>query len=196
LTSPPIDVPVPFMSGASDMAERHGCILAELSELGLGLARDLQQRALAAETPEAAADLADAFHRISRSVRQTLALEAKLERERRRRAQEDEIEELRQRPQRAEKRAAEVRRAVERLIWTEAESDERAEQLLADLDDYLSWEIVSDTFLAERLQTYVARVCEDLGIGRRGPGVDASASLAQNNPSPLAGEGVGRTPDG
>jgi len=168
------------------MGERHGRILAELSELGLGLARELQQRALAAETPEAAADLANAFHRISRSVRQTLALETKLERERRRRAQEDEIEELRQRPQRAERRAAEVREAVERLIWTEAESEERAEELLADLDDYLTWEIASETFLTEPLDGYVARVCEDLGIGRG----------QHPNPSPLAGEGVGRTPDG
>jgi hypothetical protein len=194
LTSRRINVPVLFMSDASDMAERHGRILAELSELGLGLARDLQQRALAAETPEAAADLAAGFHRISRSIRQTLALEARLERERRRRAQEDESEALRQRPQRAEQRAAEVRKAVERLIWTEAESEERAEELLADLDDYLAWEITSETFLAEPLEAYVARVCEELGI--TGGARSNPCPLAQNNPSPLAGEGVGRTPDG
>jgi alkanesulfonate monooxygenase SsuD/methylene tetrahydromethanopterin reductase-like flavin-dependent oxidoreductase (luciferase family) len=181
-----------FMSGgASDMAERHGRILAELSELGLGLARELQERALAAETPQEAADLADAFHRISRSVRQTLALEAKLERERRRRAQEDAIEELRTRPQRAERRAADVRRAVERLIWSEAESDERAEELLADLDDYLSWEIVSDTFLAEPLEAYVGRVCEELGIRR-----SRHSPLAPSHPAAVAEEGVGRPPDG
>lgn len=180
------------MSDVGDMAERHGRVLAELSELGLGLARDLQQRALAADSPEAAADLAAAFHRISRSVRQTLALEARLERERRRRAQEDAIELERQRPQRAERRAAEVRTAVERLIWTEAESEERAEELLADLDDYLGCEIVSDTFLDDPLEAYVARVCQELGIGRRGQG----AASASPSPPPVAGEGVGRTPDG
>jgi alkanesulfonate monooxygenase SsuD/methylene tetrahydromethanopterin reductase-like flavin-dependent oxidoreductase (luciferase family) len=186
-----------FMSSASDMAERHGRILAELSELGLGLARELQGRALAAETPEAAADLADAFHRISRSVRQTLALEAKLERERRRRAQEDEIEELRQRPQRAERRANEVRKSVERLIWTEAENEECAEELLADLEDYLTWDMVSDTFLTEPLDVYVARVCKELGICRTWQGGPPPSNLSPHpSPSPLAGEGVGRPPDG
>jgi len=51
-------------------------ILAELSELGLALARDLQACALAADEASDKADLSLAFQRTSRSVRQTLALEA------------------------------------------------------------------------------------------------------------------------
>jgi hypothetical protein len=55
----------------------------------LTLARSIHGRALAAEDDKAASDLGLAFHRISRSVRQTLALEAKLERDQRREARED-----------------------------------------------------------------------------------------------------------
>jgi hypothetical protein len=40
----------PFVQ--AEMTGRHGAVLAELAGLGLGLARDLQARALAAETPE------------------------------------------------------------------------------------------------------------------------------------------------
>ena len=70
-----------FMVIATDIAERHAQVLAELAELGLGVARRLAELALTAETPKEAADLGVAFHRVSRSVRQTLALDAKLARD-------------------------------------------------------------------------------------------------------------------
>jgi hypothetical protein len=63
-------------------------IMRELTELGMALARDLTRRALQApERPEAAPeaapaprrDPADAFARLSRAIRLTLALEAKAE---------------------------------------------------------------------------------------------------------------------
>src|SRR5690348_5288091 len=64
-----------FMSDREEMAERHGRILTELSELGASLARKVHAQAMEAETPDETATLTTAFHRISRSVRQTLALE-------------------------------------------------------------------------------------------------------------------------
>ena len=70
------------MSGPAPIApipeDRHGRILAELAGLSLELSRDLQARALAAETVEDATKLAAAFHRTARAVRQCLALEARL----------------------------------------------------------------------------------------------------------------------
>src|SRR5690349_3387401 len=118
------------MSTSPDMAERHGRVLAELSELGLGLARDLQARALAAEDVKTAADLGLAFHRIARSVRQTLALEARLERDRERAAREAAqaaaeaaAAEPRRTP-RVARRLVEVRAAVERVICAETEGEE------------------------------------------------------------------------
>src|ERR1700761_3531589 len=86
---------VSFMASAAVRRERQDAVLAELSELGLTLARDLHARALAAETPVEAEKLALAFPRVSRGVRQTCALELKLERARRlvdREAATDELE--------------------------------------------------------------------------------------------------------
>ncbi|MCR5877665.1 hypothetical protein [Phenylobacterium sp. J367] len=61
------------------MAEdRHTVTLRALAGMSLELCRDLQQRALDAENPEDAVRLATAFHRVSRGLRQTLALELKL----------------------------------------------------------------------------------------------------------------------
>jgi hypothetical protein len=119
------------MPGATAKMERHDRVLAELSELGLTLARELHGRALAAGTAgtaEEAQALSLAFHRISRSVRQTIGLEAKLDRERRRQDHDARREGERRADGAATPRKAQVRLAVERAIWTEAEGLE-AERL-------------------------------------------------------------------
>lgn len=63
---------------ASDMSERHAAALARLMALGLELAERVQAQAMAAETTEELESLAGAFHRVSRSVRMSIALEARL----------------------------------------------------------------------------------------------------------------------
>lgn len=151
------------MANAADMTERHGRILAELSELGLALARGVQAQALAAEDPATVADLSLAFHRISRSVRQTLALEAKLERDRNRQDREDRADAVREAERRVQHRKAQVRIAVERLVWNEAEDDE-AERLLADLENLLDEEALSDSFTEAPLDAHIARICKELGL--------------------------------
>ena len=60
------------------MHERHARLLGRLAELGMALAEDLHARARAADTPQEAETLASGFHKLSRSVRQSLALEARL----------------------------------------------------------------------------------------------------------------------
>ena len=60
------------------MREKQEALLGELADLGMSLARDLHARALAASDDAVACDLALAFHRISRSLRQTLALQSRL----------------------------------------------------------------------------------------------------------------------
>lgn len=62
-------VRVSFTATPTEMRERQERILAELSELGLALARDLQARALAADDAAEATELGLAFHRVARSVR-------------------------------------------------------------------------------------------------------------------------------
>lgn len=66
------------MSSTDDMDARHGCLLAELAEAGMGAARRLSEALRQADTAQDLALLGEAFHKISRSVRQTIALEFKL----------------------------------------------------------------------------------------------------------------------
>ena len=163
------------MSEATAKMERQDRILAELSELGLTLARGLHGRALAAETAEEAQALSLAFHRISRSVRQSIALEAKLDRERRRQDHDERREATRRDEASATRRKAQVRLTVERAIWTEAEGLE-AERLLDDLDDLLEEGALGDGFLDEPVEALIARIQDDLGL------------VAANARAPAAGE--------
>ncbi|MBS0332271.1 MAG: hypothetical protein JSS35_05850, partial [Proteobacteria bacterium] len=73
------------MSGDPDRKaakrERAEQMLGELAELSLMLARDLAAEARAAEAPEERTALTEASEKMSRCVRLTLALDAKLERD-------------------------------------------------------------------------------------------------------------------
>ncbi|MDB5441932.1 MAG: hypothetical protein JWP73_308 [Phenylobacterium sp.] len=151
------------MVDRTEMTERHGAILAELAALGLGLARHLNERAFAAEAPEDKASLTLAFHRASRSVRQTLALEARLQRDAQRQALEDRAEVRQDAERRVAKRRARVRAAMERLIWTEHE-DAEAEVLVDDLEMLLDEDELSDGFTADPVEAHIARICEALGL--------------------------------
>jgi hypothetical protein len=151
------------MASGEQTTERQDRILAELSELGLVLARDLQARALQAEDAKTAADLSLAFHRISRSIRQTLALEAKLERDRQRQEREVRSDLAREAQGQVQKRWSQLSATVQREIWTEAEGDE-AEHLLNDLDDWLEVEALSDDFALAPIETQIERIRQDLGL--------------------------------
>ena len=165
------------MSDTAEMTERRGRILAELSERGLTLARALHERALAAETTAEACELGLAFHRISRSLRQTLALEARLERDQRRQDHEDRAETARQDQARVYRRRTQVRLAVERVIWNEAEGEE-AERLFDDLDDVLEEEVLADGFADSPLDAHIARLCAEFGLAA--PGSDDEEGEGDN----------------
>jgi hypothetical protein len=151
------------MKAPADMAERHGRILTELADLGLELARDLQVRARAASSETAAGDLARAFHNVARSVRQTLALEARLERDRKLAAREAAQEAARERIDRVQKRRGQVRDAVARLIWTEYEGEEAED--LADEAESLAFALsYEDDFLEAPIEASIARIREALGL--------------------------------
>lgn len=66
------------MSSTDDMDARHGRMLAELAEAGMGLARRLSAASQQSGNNDDFVRLAEAFHTVSRSVRQTIALEFKL----------------------------------------------------------------------------------------------------------------------
>ena len=153
------------------MKDRREAILAELADLSLTLARDLHARALAASDEATACDLGLAFHRISRSLRQTLALEARLEREARAAEREDRHHQAQETLKRVQAKRREVRNAVSCLIWTEHEPDE-AEQLFETLEALISDDSEDQqAFLETPLETCIARIREALGL----PANDAEA---------------------
>lgn len=146
-------------------------LLDELSQLAMAMSRDLQARCLAVEAARDAADLALGFQRSSRSVRQTIALKAKLRRDQVQFGREDHAHAVRETETRMLVRKAQVRLSVERSVWNEADGPE-AERLLDGLDDILEAETFNDAFLQGDVHTHVARICQDLGVT---PPADAAA---------------------
>jgi hypothetical protein len=150
------------------MLERHKAVLMELAELGLSSARDLHRRQLAAETPEQAVRVAAALHRIGRSLRQTVALEAKLERDAKHGEREDALEEARQVVSldkvRLARRRGQVQAAVERVAWNESETMDDFDTAKADLDELLDIEVQDDAFLAADPDLLIARLCKTMGF--------------------------------
>ena len=136
--------------------ERADLILGEVVSLSLELARDLQARALKAEADEDAARLAQAFNHTCRSIRQSLALQARLQRDRTRG-----LAEARQASREARK--AQVRSAVQRLVWTE-KPDWNLFAARERLDLILDAEAEDEAFLALPLAEQVARIAKALRL--------------------------------
>lgn len=178
------------MSSGNDMAERHAQRLAELAELGMALARDLQARALAASDDETAQALGRAFHTVARTVRQTMALEAKLAREAQRRAGEAaEAAEVARRdvPARSEKRRAEIREALVRHIWTEAENEDIGLELTWAMDGMLDDLMVTSTFLDRPVEVWIEKIrgeIDDLAAQFAAEDAEAAQAAAAPEPEP------------
>jgi hypothetical protein len=158
-----------FVTDEVEMVQRHARMLARLSELGLTLVERVHEQALAAEDAKSAAELGLAFHRISRTVRQTIALEAKLVRDAARAEREAsaQVADLRKSvlrdPVRIVRRKAAVQEAVERIIWNEREGEE-ADYLLDLLEERLTIAGWDDDFGLEPLEDHIARLCADFGL--------------------------------
>jgi phosphate-selective porin len=152
------------MGTDAEMMERHARGLAELTELGLSLARDLHACALAEPDPKTKAETALAFHRVSRSVRQSMALEARLKRDLARQDREGRAEAVQATETRVRTRRAQVGAAMERLIWTEAENDEEAERLVDELGEHLDEAALHPDFADDPVEVHVARLRADLGL--------------------------------
>lgn len=169
------------MSDVAEQAELNDRALAELLELGLSAARQVQARLLSADDVQEVCDLSLAFNRISRAVRQTIALQAKLERERKREAREDARDAQQVQQARASRREAQVRATVERAIWTEAEPDE-ADRLIDELDDLISEEALYDGFGEEPIAAHIERIRVELGLPSASPMRSAVAGRALDAP--------------
>ena len=96
-------------------------MLAEIAERDFALACRIHDETMAAE-PEKIPEMARAYQRATRSLRQTLALKARLTRERDDRRQEVEARAVSEKAARIHKKKAQVAAPLERAIWDEATS--------------------------------------------------------------------------
>lgn len=131
------------MDGSTHItAETDDQVLDELAQLGLALARDLQQAALAAKQPEEKARLAAAFHKVARGVRQGIALKQKLVRDSQAFACEIAPKLVRAEAEAAERRRGRLQSHLERVLWDEFDYAEAA-------DYYILMGAVREALLAE-----------------------------------------------
>jgi len=182
------------MPDAAGTIERADLILDELARLGLSLARDMAQRAEAAKDDDQAARLAMAFHHVSRSVRQSLALQAKLAHDAQRHLREARDDAQRQDKTRRELHAARVRSGVRRVIGAEAAEREHI-ALLSRLELALLSDSTDADFLEGTVERHVARLCRMLGVPAPDAAAqDTAAPAADPPPWPLPGH-VGPRPN-
>jgi len=141
------------------MADRQLQILGRLAEAGLEIAVALEAQAKGGEVV-VEGDIAMAYARVARAVRQTIMLQSKL------------VETLRdQERARAERKAA-ARAGAARIVRGAIEDDcgadeERAERLGAEAAERLQHEDFAD-LLARPFGEVVADICRDLGLSPDG----------------------------
>ena len=167
------------MPERTEKQARTEAILGELAELGLMLARELAVQARACEDPEQQVALAEAFHKTSRTVRLTLALDAKLDRDAAREARkaqkaeaEAEAQALRQAPpperpapSPVEARTERVRNLLWRPLWNESEGDsDEFEVLREDLDARLDEAALDPAFETDPIEVTVQRLVADMAL--------------------------------
>jgi hypothetical protein len=162
---------------AADIAQAQQEGLAEAAQIYLKAMRKLGQRIEEAEDDTVLGELASGLHKLGRSHRQTLALQAKFARD----AEAD----ARQRGERARKdRKAQVRAEVSRLIWDEYEQPE-AEDFIETLDEILDEEALHEAPYPADPAAHVAEVCRQLGLQVPPPPSGGGGPLAERREEPM-----------
>ncbi len=190
------------MSRNTDKQARAEAMLGELAELSLMVARELAVRLRASEDTQETVALAGAFQKVSRVVRLTLALDAKLEREAARdAAAKAEASEQAQADAEydaacaaraappadpVEARKARVRGLMNRLLWTESEGEEEDyEVLVEDLNARLDEAALDPDFEDLPIEALARRVIADMGLtGRFALSLGESQAAPAREPKP------------
>lgn len=160
--------------------------LERLAELDLALAERVHACAMAATDTAEIVDLGRTYQRVARSLRQTLALKAKLVRDAAQDGRAAQPARDRDRDPAVIQRKQEAREAVQRLIWTEAERDEHHD-LLENLEFYLAFESREPGFVEGDLRALVVRLCGWLELSQ--PPEPPVPAPADAPPEPWRGAG-------
>ena len=147
------------MSEPAPATWRHDLILDELAAIGLDMVRDLRERIAATDDAQEALKLIGGLNQTARSVRQGLALQARLFRELRgfERARIDERRALN--AARSEQAKDKVRARVRQALWNEYERWDYNRKA-GDLD----LELLRLDCEAGPVEDFVTRLCRKLGV--------------------------------
>jgi hypothetical protein len=155
------------MSVPADISDEE--MLARLAACDLSAAERVHARLMAAEDASEVAELGRTYQRIARSLRQTLALKARLKREQAQAARDETAKDVPPPPGglAVARRVRDVRDAVLRVIWDETEGQE-AQDYEDMLEGRIAVESLGDGFCRETLDDHVARLCLSLGLSPEG----------------------------
>ena len=144
-------------------------MLQRVQQVLLAVTEDLADAVASTSDEDKKARLANALHKVARGLRQSVYLEAKLERE----AAEAREAAVQRAASAAEpkvaRRRAHVEARIERRIWDEydaGDDDESAlgDELLARAEEWLDEAAEAERFLDESLESLVGRLCAFLGL--------------------------------
>ena len=174
------------MSVPDDISD--AAMLSRLAACDLSAAERVHGKLMAAEEVSEIAELGRTYQRFARSLRQTLALKARFQREQAQDAKDNAAKEPPPGGRLVARRVRDVRAAVVRVIWDEAESEDAALETEETLDALVSLERLADSFCAEPLDDQVARLCLSLDLSPDG------AEAWRNLPDPSAPDDASAKP--
>ena len=162
------------MSTPTDITETQDRMLGELADLAMGLARDMAAKARDAESLEDAERFTLCFERMARSVRLSIALQRRLDRDIRR-------DLTTERSDAVTVRKAQLRAAVRTAIRDEsglAQFSKARLDLESELDERLAEDALYQAFLETPLDVAIAGLRRILGL----PPAQATASRDPQSP--------------
>ena len=137
-------------------------MLDAVARMDFALAQRVHGLAMAAEVPAEIADLSRTYHRVARSLRQTLALKAQLKRQQMQdRSHAPPPPQTGSDRRRLNQRCDDLRDAVARVAWNEHEAND---WFVDCLYDYIAERAAEPGFGQSTLDEDVAEACDALGL--------------------------------
>jgi hypothetical protein len=153
-----------FMSSLTDIAEKHARMLGEIGEFGLNLARKLHDQSMASEDPQETAELAKAFHAVSRTLRQTMLLETRVIREAEGLAREDLEADEKRANLRIEGRRNRIATVIDRITDARCDDEDEALRIFTEVTERLDEDKFDLGFLEDPIDDQIARLCKEFGL--------------------------------
>lgn len=161
-----------------DPDDPYGPYLQAIAAQGVRIAARMEARVMDAKTAEEEAGAAIAWTKVTRGLRQTLALHARLHRERQAFRRDFGPQMAKDHAQQVARRVSQVHDAVEAEIYSEYEKPddrETAGYLIGDLFDIMREEAENPAFLDEPVARQINRIRHLLGLGEFADACDEAA---------------------